>query len=627
MAHHNTLGVASWSALCVIAALQLVECSGAAPPLTHPAQPPPYDLRYRESRTYHITRDARGKYQLSSEVKVSITPLTGRATRQVTYGVHEAFYARVEDLQAEKDGDSLSSRQIEKTTSQGKSFLYNDQTHLLKFKHVQVGQTISWRYREQFTDIRWLPWIRVPNHDRLERFQITVNHPPEIKIVFDVAYHRGELKPRIEHAPTRSSITFENVPHVLPLKHLALNRSHATIWIQVRRGDEAITPVTPAEYASWYRGLFRPSRPFTVQQKNLVAGIVGAAATELDRVARLYDWVRSNIRYLADERGINGIVPRDPPVVIDRRYGDCKDMAYLFVAMAKHVGIRVDPVLVGVYVEPQFDGVHDWTFDHVIASYVHDGRRIFFDPTCDLCEPGNLPERDVEKDALVIGGDNPVRLTIPSPKQDPSIEVDLHISPDRPTEASASIVLRNGAYRSAVQARRDKRGERLQAHLSRIVGAEFYRMLFSNFEWGEQKEGVISLKAKAGLDEFVVGSSGQVYIPKVPFTTRSRGILTREKDECPLHLNDYREHVVLRLHFPRSHFSLSPSPPLALGSPETGLFAASAARDDSEILFAYSFQQLRKLFPPGKRRDRLFDLYRSLLKNRKQMFCVKLVSP
>ena len=77
--------------------------------------------------------------KLSSEIAVSITPLTKRATKRVVYGVYEPFFAPIEDLEADKDGDGLSSKQIQKVTAQGRVFLYDDQVHWLNFQNIQVG--------------------------------------------------------------------------------------------------------------------------------------------------------------------------------------------------------------------------------------------------------------------------------------------------------------------------------------------------------------------------------------------------------------------------------------------------------------------------------------------------------
>jgi transglutaminase-like putative cysteine protease len=43
--------------------------------------------------------------------------------------------------------------------------------------------------------------------------------------------------------------------------------------------------------------------------------------------------------------GIGGYQPRTPASVLETQYGDCKDKATLFVALARRMGVNAFPVL------------------------------------------------------------------------------------------------------------------------------------------------------------------------------------------------------------------------------------------------------------------------------------------
>ena len=53
-----------------------------------------------------------------------------------------------------------------------------------------------------------------------------------------------------------------------------------------------------------------------------------------------------DIRYVGIEKGTGGIMPRDPGLTFRQRFGDCKDKATLFLAMAKQAGFSAYPMLV-----------------------------------------------------------------------------------------------------------------------------------------------------------------------------------------------------------------------------------------------------------------------------------------
>ena len=95
------------------------------------------------------------------------------------------------------------------------------------------------------------------------------------------------------------------------------------------------------------------------------------------------DYVQSNIRYLGIELGAGGYVPRAPDRVLKRRFGDCKDMTLLLLAILSELEIEASPLLVnlddghGLEITLPSIGV----FDHVIVTAFIDGQQYFLDPT------------------------------------------------------------------------------------------------------------------------------------------------------------------------------------------------------------------------------------------------------
>ncbi|WP_083261387.1 DUF3857 domain-containing protein [Crocinitomix algicola] len=91
---------------------------------------------------------------------------------------------------------------------------------------------------------------------------------------------------------------------------------------QIHKGGE--------EYAE-----LEQNKPMEDLVDSLLLGVEGRVQT----IDTIFKWVQANIKYIAFEDGINGYVPRSCSKTLSNRYGDCKDMGNLLVAMLSHAGI------------------------------------------------------------------------------------------------------------------------------------------------------------------------------------------------------------------------------------------------------------------------------------------------
>jgi hypothetical protein len=70
-----------------------------------------------------------------------------------------------------------------------------------------------------------------------------------------------------------------------------------------------------------------------------VTALTASAATPLDKMRALAQFVQQDIRYVAIELGIGGWQPHPAADVFVRRYGDCKDKATLMSSMLREIGV------------------------------------------------------------------------------------------------------------------------------------------------------------------------------------------------------------------------------------------------------------------------------------------------
>jgi transglutaminase-like putative cysteine protease len=248
----------------------------------------------------------------------------------------------------------------------------------------------------------------------------------------------------------------------------------------------------------WWWGLAQdqllPDESLERTTRELVAG----AADTREKVARIYDWVIRNTRYVGLEFGIHGFKPYRVTQIVRRGFGDCKDKASLIYAMLKIAGVEARIALIrtrrngSIATEPASLAV----FDHAIA-YVPE-LDLFLDGTAETNGPDDLPAMDQGVMTLLVGPETvELRQTPVLPpdreRRERTLEITLEADGAGQIEGRETIVGNTAAsYRTYYQAE-GMQNERLQRELSNLFpGLELSSQRFfdlddfrapSRFEW------------------------------------------------------------------------------------------------------------------------------------------------
>ncbi|MDB4948245.1 MAG: hypothetical protein JWM27_894 [Gemmatimonadetes bacterium] len=166
-------------------------------------------------------------------------------------------------------------------------------------------------------------------------------------------------------------------------------------------------PTTWAGIARWYAGLSANRYALTPAIETKLAEVVKDARTMDDSLRAVHRWVAQDFRYVSLSLGIGGYQPRLPAQVWETQYGDCKDKATLFVALARRMGVTAFPVLLnsGGSVDRAMPSVN--SFDHMIAAVKRPGDKdyLFLDLTADLTPYGQTPSSYQGEFGLVVHPD------------------------------------------------------------------------------------------------------------------------------------------------------------------------------------------------------------------------------
>ena len=138
--------------------------------------------------------------------------------------------------------------------------------------------------------------------------------------------------------------------------------------------------------------------------KKLADSLVSKNDNPKQKAQKIYQWVQSNIKYVAFEDGLEGFIPRRAMDVYTHRFGDCKDMASILTALLQTAGFNAYFTWIGTRDIPYdyTDVALPITDNHMIAALNLDSEWIFLDATDPNCIFG-LPSSAIQGKQALIG--------------------------------------------------------------------------------------------------------------------------------------------------------------------------------------------------------------------------------
>ncbi|HXQ30103.1 MAG TPA: DUF3857 domain-containing protein [Gemmatimonadales bacterium] len=179
-------------------------------------------------------------------------------------------------------------------------------------------------------------------------------------------------------------------------------------------------PIRWEDLATWYAELSRDRYALPAGIDTILTPVLKDAKAREDTLRALYRWVAQDFRYVSLDLALGAYQPRVPAEVLATRYGDCKDKATLFIALARHFGFTAAPVLLrsSGHVDPDTPALS--AFDHVIAAVTLTRGPVYLDLTSDLTPFGSLPPEEPGQLALVVGGAGGGQLVTLPPDPEPA---------------------------------------------------------------------------------------------------------------------------------------------------------------------------------------------------------------
>jgi len=255
-------------------------------------------------------------------------------------------------------------------------------TVVVLLENVRVGDTLDLSYTVQgqspIFPANGSRWITIPEQLPVRAFclrtRFATGRPMQWKS------NDSQLTPTIreEQGETEWSWRTSTTPATEVEKNVPV-RNCLGKWIQIS-DFTSWTDVAAGFTAAWKEDLQN------AEMVQLAESIAAEARTPAQRVERALTFFQDEVRYLSVSGELGGTVPSPPGLVIQRRFGDCKDKAFAAAHLLRRLGIPARPVLVHSTLG---ESVREFlptpsAFDHAILEYEIDGRRRWVDVTATL---------------------------------------------------------------------------------------------------------------------------------------------------------------------------------------------------------------------------------------------------
>lgn len=303
---------------------------------------------------------------------------------------------------------------VEVKSDNSASSFYDDQKkHIVNFANIEKGAIRQLSYQTIYEEAHFFGTEFLNDYIPIEKLEIEIKCPKtfdlEIKF-FNADDSKSKLTMRDEGKFKIYKISLQDIE---PYKHFNGSPGykwylpHVAFYIKsYNNGKEQVDYMSNAKTLyNWYSGLIKHLPPITNEAlKHITDSIANNSLSEKEKVKNIFYWVQKNIKYIAFEDGLGGFVPRDASLVFQKKYGDCKDMAFLIYSMLKYKNIDGYLTWIGSRDLPySYDDLPTpLTDNHMIACYKEkNGKYIFLDATDKQVKFGSPTAFTQGKQALI----------------------------------------------------------------------------------------------------------------------------------------------------------------------------------------------------------------------------------
>lgn len=325
-----------------------------------------------------------------------------------------------------------------KPTKDGIFYDDGEESYFLYPSLVQ-GAVASLEVEEEITDPHLLGTYLFATGIPVGESVFKVTFPEQVKVNYKLLNDEKKVvEVKEEHRKGKTTFTFtarnideikfeENAPD---FRYYA---PHLIVYIEQYEQNGKVTKVLPdlEGLFGWYSSLVeKVQNDASLELKSLADSISRLSTDPEQRLKNAVYWQQDNIKYIAFEDGLGGFVPRNPSDVLRKRYGDCKDKAYLLSLLLNQLGFEAYPAWIGTRDIPySYHEVPTPAVDnHMITAMRWNQKWYFLDGTSHFL-PVDMPTSMIQgKEAMVrVSADSFLIERVPEMPKERSVRRDKFV--------------------------------------------------------------------------------------------------------------------------------------------------------------------------------------------------------
>jgi hypothetical protein len=281
------------------------------------------------------------------------------------------------------------------------------------------------------------------------------------------------------------------------------------------------------------------------QVKEKTTELTVGLTKDSDKAKAIFDYVQSKINYVAFEEGMGGYIPREAASVLQKKYGDCKDMANLLNEMLHYAGIESNLAWIGTrHNNYTYENVPSPIVDnHMITVARINNQDLFLDATGRYSSFPNVTPFIQGKEALTKIDDLKYKIisvpVIPSDQNKTNGKLKIKFNSNS-LIGQANFNL-SGFFKtqfiSAYRATTDK-SETLKGYFSRFI----QNIQTSNVDTknDDLSQTPLEIQYQFELDKWIKETDNQLLFKPILFFPYSDARINIEKRKTPLE-NDFKK--------------------------------------------------------------------------------------